>query len=249
MTSYVFDTGVISLFFLGDERLRTLVDRIQQKGDSAFLSSVTVAEFYYKTCRNLGQDVAALRSKQLSERMQVVDASLEISFSAGLEKCRNGRLSLADCYALKLTKQLRGLLLTTDSELAKTRDAKVRFFEVWAEPGSCWSTLTPSPRRSLRPPPPRPRPATPSLSFFILPGRSREPDASGRAAELGRVREHGPLSVLPERGAWGCIPASPPNASSLDRERGSCRNADSFLRVPESASMTPVGHPTWGEAA
>jgi predicted nucleic acid-binding protein len=130
MTSYVFDTGVISLFFSEDERLRALVDRIQEKGDQAFLSSVTMAEFYYKTCQGLGRDVAALRSKQLSERMQVVDASLEISFSVGLEKCRNGRLSLADCYALALTKQLRGLLLTTDSELAKTKDAKVRFFEV-----------------------------------------------------------------------------------------------------------------------
>ena len=130
MTSYVFDTGAISLFFSEDERLRTLVDQIQGKGDAAFLSSVTVAEFYYKTCQNLGRDVAALRSKQLSERMRVVDASLEISFSAGLEKCRNGRLSLADCYALALTKRLRGLLLTTDSELAKTKDAKVRFFAV-----------------------------------------------------------------------------------------------------------------------
>jgi predicted nucleic acid-binding protein len=130
MTSYVFDTGVISLFFSEDERLRTLVDGIEPKGDLAFLSSVTVAEFYYKTCQNLGRDVAALRSKQLSERMQVVNASLDISFSAGLEKCRNGRLSLADCYALALTKQLRGVLLTTDSELAKTKDAKVRFFEV-----------------------------------------------------------------------------------------------------------------------
>jgi predicted nucleic acid-binding protein len=130
MTSYVFDTGVISLFFSEDERLRTLVDRIQQRGDLAFLSSVTVAEFYYKTCQNLGREVAALWSRQLSEKMEVVDAGLEISFSAGLEKCRNSRLSLADSYALALTKRLRGLLLTTDSELAKTKDAKVRFFSV-----------------------------------------------------------------------------------------------------------------------
>lgn len=130
MTSYVFDTGVISLFFAEDERLRMLVDRIATKGDLAFLSSVTLAEFYYKTCQNLGQDVAALRSKQLSERLQVVDIDLEISFTASLEKCRNGRLSLADCYALALTKRLQGVLLTTDTGLANTKDAKVRFFEV-----------------------------------------------------------------------------------------------------------------------
>lgn len=130
MTSFVFDTGALSLFFAEDERLRSLVNAIQGGRDVGFLSSVTVAEFYYKTCQTLGRDVATLRSRQISERVQIIAADLDVSLSAGLEKCRNSRLSLADCYALTLTKRLRGLLLTTDSELAKNKEAKVRFFEV-----------------------------------------------------------------------------------------------------------------------
>lgn len=132
MTTFVFDTGALSLFFAEDERLRPFVEKIHAERAEGVLASVTLAEFYYKTCQTLGRDVAALRSRQISERMQVVAADLELSLSAGLEKCRNNRLSLADSYVLALTKQINGLLLTTDSELAKNKETRtpVRHFEV-----------------------------------------------------------------------------------------------------------------------
>jgi len=130
MTSFVFDTGALSLFFADDDRLRGLVESIHEGKDGGSLSSVTLAEFYYKTCQRLGREVATLWSRQLSERIEVVAADVELSTSAGLEKCRNNGLSLADCYALALTKRVHGLLLTTDSELAKNKETKVRHFEV-----------------------------------------------------------------------------------------------------------------------
>jgi predicted nucleic acid-binding protein len=130
MTSFVFDTGALSLVYAADERLRPLVDEIQDAKSQGLLCSVTLSEFYYKTCQTLGRDVATLWSKQLSERMHVVETDSDLSLSAGLEKCRNNRLSLADCYALALTKRFSGTLLTTDSELAKDKESKVRYFEV-----------------------------------------------------------------------------------------------------------------------
>ena len=130
MTTFVFDTGALSLFYADDERLRPLVNRIHAERAQGLISSVTLSEFYYKTCQSLGRDVATLWSRQLSERMEVVAADVDLSFSAGLEKCRNNSLSLADAHALALTKRVRGILLTTDSELAKSKEPKVRFFEV-----------------------------------------------------------------------------------------------------------------------
>ena len=130
MTSFVFDTGALSLFYASDERLRPLVDKVHGGTAEGLLSSVTLAEFYYKACQSLGRDVATLRCRQLSERMEVVGADLELSLAAGLEKCRNNRLSLADSYALALTKQVDGTLLTTDSELTKSKESRVRHFEV-----------------------------------------------------------------------------------------------------------------------
>lgn len=130
MTSFVFDTGALSLFYADDPRLRPVVAGIHAGRFKGLISSVTLSEFYYKTCQTLGRDVADLWSRQLGERMQVVAADLELSLSAGLEKCRNSRLSLADSHALALTRHVGGVLLTTDSELAKTKSPKVRFFEV-----------------------------------------------------------------------------------------------------------------------
>ncbi len=130
MTSFVFDTGVLSLFYADDERLRQIVDKIHGERDEGLLSSVTLSEFYYKTCQILGRDVATLWSRQLSERMRVVGGDLDLSISAGMEKCRNSRLSLADSYALALTKRVGGILLTTDSELAKSKESKAKFFKV-----------------------------------------------------------------------------------------------------------------------
>ncbi len=130
MTSYVFDTGALSLFFSADERLRPLVERVQRGSADGFLSSVTLAEFFYKTCQTLGRDTATLWSRQLGEKVQVLEADLELSLSAGLEKCKNNNLSLADSYALAVTRRVHGTLLTTDSELAKAKDSTVRFFEV-----------------------------------------------------------------------------------------------------------------------
>ena len=45
-----------------------------------------------------GHEDVALWSMQLSERMQVVGDDVDLALSAGLEKCRNNRLSLADSY-------------------------------------------------------------------------------------------------------------------------------------------------------
>jgi len=130
MKPFVFDTGAISLFYADDQRLRPFVDKIRLKQAEGFLSSVTLSEFYYKTCQTVGRDVANMWSRQLNERMQVVEVGFELSMAAGREKCRNGRLSLADAFALALSKSLRGTLFTTDSELAEDREASVKFFKV-----------------------------------------------------------------------------------------------------------------------
>jgi predicted nucleic acid-binding protein len=130
MESFVFDTGALSLFFADDQRLRPVVDKIGSRRAHGILSSVTLAEFFYKTCQTLGREVATLWSTQLSERMQIIDVDLDMSMAAGREKCRNSRLSLADAFVLALSKRVGGVVVTTDSELTKNKDVRVRFFRV-----------------------------------------------------------------------------------------------------------------------
>ncbi|MCL4355471.1 MAG: PIN domain-containing protein [Nitrososphaerota archaeon] len=130
MTSFVFDTGALSLIYAKDERLHAVVERIESGEAEGLISSVTLAEFYYKTCQSSGKDVALLRSQQLIERMTVMETSVGQSRAAGMEKCRNSRLSLADSFVLALARRQRGTILTTDGELAKERDVKVRYLQV-----------------------------------------------------------------------------------------------------------------------
>ncbi|MDG7013437.1 MAG: PIN domain-containing protein [Nitrososphaerota archaeon] len=130
MTSFVFDTGALSLIYAKDERLRAVVERIECSEAEGLVSSVTLAEYYYKGCQWSGKDVALLRSRQHVERMTVMETSVGQSRAAGMEKCRNSRLSLADSFVLALAKRQRGTILTTDGELAKERDVKVRYLQV-----------------------------------------------------------------------------------------------------------------------
>jgi len=125
----VIDTGVLTLFFTGDERVRPY---FYQDKKNSHVTSVNLAEFYYKTCRTLGSDVAGVRYHQCQQLLEVIETSPELSIKAGMEKCRRrGTLSLADCYAIAATRTLKGTLLTTDSELDEIEDIDARFFKVY----------------------------------------------------------------------------------------------------------------------
>ncbi len=128
--NYILDAGFLNILLGKDPRLRGMLDGVDRGDDSAFISSPNLAEFYYKTCRNLGREVAELYYYQFSRRAEIVDDP-ELSRAAGLEKCRRQLdLSLADCYALALTRRLKGILLTTDGVLGEVKDVDVKYFNI-----------------------------------------------------------------------------------------------------------------------
>lgn len=107
-------------------RVRGYFDDIETGARQGSISSVNLSEFHYKTCEKLGKTTADIRYYQLRRtRLRVVETDEDLSRLAGVEKCRSHqKLSLADCFALALAKRERATLLTTDRELAKTRDIK-----------------------------------------------------------------------------------------------------------------------------
>jgi predicted nucleic acid-binding protein len=127
----IIDTGILTLFFSGDSRVQPFFRSVEARKKRAYVTSVNLSEYYYKTCQTLGEEIAGLRYHQCRELLEIVETNRELSLSAGKEKChRGGNLSIADCFALAATKSLNGTLLTTDPELSKVEDADVRFFEV-----------------------------------------------------------------------------------------------------------------------
>jgi uncharacterized protein len=128
----VFDTGALSLHFADHPGVREFFDSVFGRRSVGLISSFNLAEFYYKTCQKLGKQTADARYFQLQESEEFsIIYSDDLVRAAGLEKCQgSARLSLADCFALALTKKEKALLVTTDSELARVKDVEVRHIEL-----------------------------------------------------------------------------------------------------------------------
>ncbi len=127
----VIDAGVLTLHFIGDPRVDEYFNAIDDERTSGYISGINLSEFYYKTCQKIGRQTADARYYQIRRtRLQIVHDD-DLTRDAGLEKCRQPlSLSLADCFALALTKREKALLLTTDKELAKAGEIEVKYFEV-----------------------------------------------------------------------------------------------------------------------
>lgn len=127
----IIDAGVLALHSIDDPRVKKYFDEIYEKRVEGFICAVNLAEYYYRVCEKLGKQTADTRYYQVRMALKVVETDEELTRTAGLERCRQPYdLSLADCFALALTKKLKGLLLTTDSELQKVKEINVKFFKV-----------------------------------------------------------------------------------------------------------------------
>ena len=82
--------------------------------------------------RYKGKNIADVRYHQVrGSDIGSVATDEELTRKAGEKKCKyRGKLSLADCFSLALSELKKATLLTTDSELAKVKEVKVKHFPV-----------------------------------------------------------------------------------------------------------------------
>jgi predicted nucleic acid-binding protein len=127
----VVDAGVLSLHFVNHRGVREYFDAIITKRSRGLISSVNLAEFYYKTCQKLGGETADFWYFQVQRTtLEVVYNNEELVRRAALEKCKQlYKLALADCFALALAKIEGAMLLTTDDELAGVKDVESRYIK------------------------------------------------------------------------------------------------------------------------
>ena len=131
MSRLIIDAGVLSLHFRDDPRVEGQFDEIDEGKSTGYIAGINLAEFYYKTCQKLGRQTADTWFHLIRGSPLRIVSDEELNRQAGFEKChRTLDLSIADCYALALAKRLSGTLLTTDGELAKSREVEVLFFPI-----------------------------------------------------------------------------------------------------------------------
>jgi predicted nucleic acid-binding protein len=116
--SYLFDAGVISLFYAGAKAVRPYFERVFSGRARGFVSEVNLAEFYYKTVEKKGMTTAELWYVQVRRsKIKAVPPGEQITRRAATWKVERRNLSLADCFALATREDKAEILLTTDSSL------------------------------------------------------------------------------------------------------------------------------------
>jgi predicted nucleic acid-binding protein len=116
--SYVFDAGVVSLFYAGAKSVKPYFDRVHSGRSRGFVNEVNLAEFYYKTVEKMGMTTGELRYVQVRRsKIRCVPPNEQTTRGAAVWKVRRRELSLADCFALATREDKAEVLLTTDSLL------------------------------------------------------------------------------------------------------------------------------------
>jgi len=127
----VLDTGVLFLYFAGDQEAARIIDSGRRVG-GLFTCEVVMAEFYYKTCEKFGRGVAELKSTSIRKSGIVVEPIEEkLTNIAATFRCTNrAKLSLADSYVIALCKLNGAQLITTDSLLKELNPNQTTLLKV-----------------------------------------------------------------------------------------------------------------------
>ncbi|MDA4134227.1 MAG: PIN domain-containing protein [Thaumarchaeota archaeon] len=128
--NYVVDTGALSLYYAGDDRVKPFFAQIADGRAHGYIASTNLAEHYYKVCQKQGRETATVRFHQTQTILELVLPDADLAKAAGLTKCRYNGLSLADAFAASLAEKLGGTLLTTDEALLEVKTIHTKHFEI-----------------------------------------------------------------------------------------------------------------------
>jgi len=129
---YVFDAGVLALYFAGRQDAKRFVDEVYGGKAKAYMCEVNVAEFLYNYARVFGWEAALVKHSLLRESpITIVEVGEELTVAAAKLKLKYyNLLSLADCYLIALAKLYKATIITTDSRVKEVREAPTILLEV-----------------------------------------------------------------------------------------------------------------------
>jgi predicted nucleic acid-binding protein len=107
------------LHFTDDKQVRETMTKIENGTLESHTCEPNIAELYYKTCENLGSDVAEVRARAIRESsIEIHQIDPILTARAGPLKCKyRGKISLADAYILATSLEYRCRLISTDPRL------------------------------------------------------------------------------------------------------------------------------------
>ena len=123
----MFDTGAITLFYADHKEVVEIYNKVQSQNAKGIVPKLILSEYFYKTWQIFGRQAAELRTNAFRNSSVVVcDIEDEDIFNAGKFKVKNSTLSIADCIAIACATREGAIILTTEYEMKKIKQVKVR---------------------------------------------------------------------------------------------------------------------------
>ena len=83
--SYLFDTGLLYLFYEGELKVKPYFDRVFSSRAVGYMSEVNLAEFYYKAALKKGVDTVDIWFRQIRQSpFKIVASDIEITRRAAI---------------------------------------------------------------------------------------------------------------------------------------------------------------------
>jgi len=129
---YIVDAGVLALYFAGDKKVKKYFDDIFRGNATGYLCEINLAEFYYKSAEKLGTDTADIRYEAIrNSPIKQVPVENELVRKAAKIKLKyRNKISLADAFLIALTRQVKGIALTTDPTIKEILKNKCKLFQI-----------------------------------------------------------------------------------------------------------------------
>lgn len=125
MKSYVWDTGGLTLYFVGHKKSKNLMDDCLNRRSIGIVPQIILLELYYLQWREFGKRIAKFRIESLVEsNLKIVAMDRQILFSAGEIKVKFANLSIVDSILVATGRKTRSIIITTEVPISKIKDVK-----------------------------------------------------------------------------------------------------------------------------
>lgn len=125
---FIWDTGALSLFFMGHSKAKSIMLDIQNSKAQGFVPLIVISEFYYKTWQKFGKQAAEVRTISILDILEEITMTSEDKFDVGELKIKNPELSMVDAIILTLSDKYRATLLTTDTPITEVKGYTTKKF-------------------------------------------------------------------------------------------------------------------------
>ncbi len=129
---FVLDSSILLLYIAGDNRVETVVNRINDGISEGYILEQSVSEIYAKLNEKFGIAEANKMLEAIkNSKIQVIDVNYELMRNAGeLKSVHKGKLSMIAAYMIALAKSLNAVIVTSDEVIAKVDEVRVELVKV-----------------------------------------------------------------------------------------------------------------------